>query len=479
MRAGSLRSRLTLSMVGVVAGALLLAGAGTLFVAKRSDAALARRNLAAEARSFGHVAGRIGLGAPVTGRLAAVPHSRLLALVRAAARLEDARLVAVAQDGATQPALPFAVPGGQLATVWKGRPVSGFLDVSVYAVQPVGHYRRLGAYPSLGRVRMAAVLKRSTAGPSLGVGYLLAVSGAVLLLAAAVAARLSGGIAGPLVHAESTTRRIAAGDLAARVSVRPAYPELASLTDSINVMAENLARARGLERQFLLSVSHDLRTPLTSVRGYAEAIADGTANDPSRAAEVISSEARRLERLVADLLDLARLSARRFSLHPAPLDLAQVVTDAADAFRPAMAEVGVELHLHVPEGSSMWALLDSDRMAQVLANLLENAFKFARTRADVAVAPDGGDVVVSVTDDGPGIAQEDLPHVFERLYTSSRRAARQSGTGLGLAIVSELSAAMRIGVRVVSPVNDGCGTTILLRIPRAFSGTGPVPEKPG
>ena len=116
--------------------------------------------------------------------------------------------------------------------------------------------------------------------------------------------------------------------------------------NAINAMANDLDVARGHERAFLLSVSHDLRTPLTSIRGYAEAIADGTVRGHRdariRAADVISSESRRLERLVADLLDLARLDAHQFSLHPAPIDARAVVSDAVEAFQPAAAEIGVD-----------------------------------------------------------------------------------------------------------------------------------------
>src|SRR5207248_5606518 len=121
--------------------------------------------------------------------------------------------------------------------------------------------------------------------------------------------------------------------------------ELASLARSINTMAATLARSRGLERQFLMSVSHDLRTPLTSIRGFAEAIADGAATDDRRAAEVITAESRRLERLVGDLLDLAKLDAKRFSLDLRPVDLADVVAATADGFRPAADGYGLALEV--------------------------------------------------------------------------------------------------------------------------------------
>src|SRR5207249_6964710 len=127
--------------------------------------------------------------------------------------------------------------------------------------------------------------------------------------------------------------QIASGDLAVTVPAQPgADHELVSLAHSINTMAANLARSRRLERQFLLSVSHDLRTPLTSIQGFAEAIADGAATDTRRAAEVIAAEARRLERLVRDLLDLAKLDARRFSLDVHRVDAAEVVAHTAEGF---------------------------------------------------------------------------------------------------------------------------------------------------
>ena len=166
-------------------------------------------------------------------------------------------------------------------------------------------------------------------------------------IAALVATYLARRMTRPLAAMETTARSIAGGDLTARVDTSNVRDdELANLANAINAMANDLDVARGHERAFLLSVSHDLRTPLTSIRGYAEAIADGTVEGRDariRAADVISSESRRLERLVADLLDLARLDAHQFSLHPTPVDVHAVVQDAVEAFGPAAAEIGVTL----------------------------------------------------------------------------------------------------------------------------------------
>jgi two-component system sensor histidine kinase BaeS len=229
-------------------------------------------------------------------------------------------------------------------------------------------------------------------------------------------------------------------------------------------MAGDLEDARGHERAFLLSVSHDLRTPLTSIRGYAEAIADGTvqgADHRIRAAEVISSESRRLERLVADLLDLARLDTHQFSLQPGPIDARGVVAQAVEAFRPAAAELGVSLS--VGSGAPIPATGDGQRLAQIVANLVENALSFAAARVDVEARADGARFTVRVVDDGPGIAPDDLPHVFDRLYTSRTTPGRTVGTGIGLAIVRELADAMG-GAAWAEPV-EPAGTCFVVELP--------------
>src|SRR5204863_2229924 len=139
-----------------------------------------------------------------------------------------------------------------------------------------------------------------------------------------------------------------------------------------NTMAATLERSQGLEQQFLLSISHDLRTPLTSIRGYAEALADGTLDDPTRGGSVIVSEARRLERLVRDLLDLAKLEAHRFSLALEPVDLVDIAAGTADGFRPEADDAGVAIDV-TAASEPVVVSGDPDRLAQVAANLIENA----------------------------------------------------------------------------------------------------------
>ena len=175
-------------------------------------------------------------------------------------------------------------------------------------------------------------------------------------------------------------------------------------------------------------------------------------SSPSPAAGVILSEAQRLERLVADLLDLARLDARRFRLDLRPADVGGIVAAAVEGFGPAAERTGVVLDLD--DGSAARVRSSTPiASAQVVANLLDNGCRHAAGRVRVTVAADAGAIVVAVEDDGGGIAPEDLPHVFERLYVSRHQPPRrESGSGLGLAIVRELVAAM--GGEVVGRVAD-------------------------
>lgn len=294
--------------------------------------------------------------------------------------------------------------------------------------------------------------------------------GAALALVAAVVVSyfLARRLTRPLAAMGATAGEIAGGNLSARVDLGD-HPddELSDLARSLNGMATELETARLAERQFLLSVSHDLRTPLTSIRGYADALTDGTipaSDEQRRAGSVIAAEADRLARLVADLLDLARLDAHQFSLSPRPFDVAADVRTAVDAFRPAADELGLHLEVEAPRSLSMHA--DAERVAQIVANLVENALKYATSRITVEVGGPGADGVVElrVRDDGPGVDPSEVHQVFDRLYVSRSVPGRSVGTGLGLAIVGELSAAMG-GSAAVEPATGGA--LFVVRLPAA------------
>ena len=469
-------------MMAIALGVLVLTAVVTAGLARRSEANTARHDVQDRAEvvapEFDQLIRQLPKAQAATGTIAGRRQVRRIRdLVNTTLRASNGAVVAVDANGDVQealgrllgtagatPTLPDGVTVDDLDTkaLLAGSTQHGRDGNTVFVAEPLA---------PVGAVTPVLVLAEDVNTRPFG-GSGLAVLGAAAIalgIAAFVAAYLARRMTRPLAAMETTARSIAGGDLSARVDTTDVHDdELASLAQAINAMAADLDVARGHERAFLLSVSHDLRTPLTSIRGYAEAIADGTVEGKDariRAADVISSESRRLERLVADLLDLARLDAHQFSLHPAPVDARAVVRDAVEAFGPAAAELG--LTLDVDTGDVVPVVADAQRLAQIVANLVENALKFATTRVGIGVAADNGRVVLHVDDDGAGIAPADLPRVFERLYTSRTVPGRTLGTGIGLAIVHELAVAMGGDARV-EPL-DRVGTRFVVTFPSAVS----------
>lgn len=468
-----MQRRLSATLIAIVVGAILLTGLVTLALAGHGARDRTRRELVAQATDFAAgIKGEIDTlskSAPA-GR----PTDSLLRIFKGPLHIEADAIVAVGPEGRIfdvltprrQVVLPSGLDAPDLHTdaLLAGRPVSGVKGQVVYAAAPFQAPARVGGVVT-DLTQVVILTRRPSTGLRQAAPWFLLSAGLVLLVAVVVADRLGRRISRPLRAAEAVTRKIAAGDLDAQVPMPDhAFPELESLARSINTMAESLARSRGLERQFLLAVSHDLRTPLTSIRGFAEAIAEGAAPDNIRAAEVIASEARRLERLVRDLLDLAKLDARRFGLDLRRVDLTEVVADTGEGFRPAAEDLGVKLSVQPGAPGTISATADPDRLAQVVANLVENALKYARSEVRVAARSSGSQAVIWVDDDGPGIAPDDLPRVFDRLFMSSRYPARQVGSGLGLAIVAELVEAMGGTVRAESPISASGGTRMVVTL---------------
>ncbi len=452
-----MRRRLTVSILLLIALVLVVTTIGSYFFIRRAGISTTQNELASQAKAIsttfsGNQVNRLAL-------------RRDLKLIAKAGAFAGSDFIRLNPDGTHQGQLPVGV---------------SIFDLDVPALlagqQVTGHTPSLMAFsavptPVIGVVGYTPVLviARQIHNPVNGVRYFVWVGVIALAVAALVAAALARRFTRPLTAAVTTTRRIASGDLDATVPVGPREdPEFAQLAESINTMGANLVRARDQERQFLLSVSHELRTPLTSIRGYADAVLDGTADDAAAAASVISAEARRLERLVQDLLDLARLDADRFSLDVQTVDAAALAAQVAEGFRPRAEELGIELSVSPETDRPLWVVADPDRLAQVVANLVENASSFARGAITVGAgvaggAGDGGGTpTIWVVDDGPGIPGDQLPRVFERHFTSDRSGGRRKGSGLGLAIVSELSGAMGAGVRAESPVSTDGGTRMLV-----------------
>ncbi|MGI8594930.1 MAG: sensor histidine kinase [Solirubrobacteraceae bacterium] len=312
-----------------------------------------------------------------------------------------------------------------------------------------------------GRIVLVRRAKLATADwrPFLSSLILAGLGGA--LVAVALSALLARRLTRPLRDLAEATELVAAGQAGVRVPV-DGRDELARLGSSFNAMADQLGAARATEREFLMSVSHELKTPLTAIRGYAEGLADG-AVDPEEAGTVIVAEAQRLERLVADLLDLARLDRRAFAVAREPVDLAAVARRAQQREAVRASELGVELA--VAHDGDAWALGDEGRLLQAVSNLVDNALRVTAPGGRVIIAARPG--ALAVSDTGPGLAPEDLPRAFDRFYLHARaraRAGASDGAGLGLAIVRELAGAMGGSASVAS--RPGEGATFTVHVPR-------------
>ncbi|MEQ1787434.1 MAG: HAMP domain-containing sensor histidine kinase, partial [Acidimicrobiales bacterium] len=372
-------------------------------------------------------------------------------------RLEGLGFLALDPDGSVRGTPPpgITLSQGELVDLRAGATVSGREGRLVYAAATIGE----------GDTLTAIVLSdRSAIALGGSVLWFLAAAGLVVMVGAVVATRVAGTLTGPLREAEAAARAIAGGDLSARVPEPPpeATDEVAALARSLNEMAATLQRSRGLEQQFLLSVSHDLRTPLTSIQGYAEALTDGATPDPARAGQVILDEARRLDRLVRDLLQLARLDGGGYEMVPSDVELHELVQACADGFAPEADAAAVRIEVRA---TPTVVHADPDRLAQVVANLLDNALKHARTSVEVTVTEREGWARVQVDDDGIGIDPSDLPHVFERLYVARQQPMRREvGSGLGLAIVRELIHAS--GGRVGAEASAAGGARLWFELPQ-------------
>lgn len=237
---------------------------------------------------------------------------------------------------------------------------------------------------------------------------------------------------------------------------------------AVNTLAAALSHSEARQREFLLSVSHDLRTPLTAITGYAESLADGVV-PPEQAAEVgaiMLTESHRLNRLVADLLDLARLDAQDFRIEWTEVDLTELVYAAGQVWSSRCRAAGIRFSVHA-EPVPLRVRTDSARVRQVVDGLLENALRVTPADAPIVLAAyraGPGHAVVEVRDGGPGLAEEDLAVAFQRSVLYERyRGVRQVGTGLGLAIVDRL--VHRLGGTIEAGHSVEGGARFTVRLP--------------
>lgn len=428
--------RIGLAIVGMVVAALVLAGLGTIVLASIGNRQVSEDELREQAETLGSLFGELTI---TPGQEGGATLRQRLDTVTETLSVEGIGLLIIPRAGVDPiGSLPDGITLADLDTdaLRSGETVSGRKGSVVFAAAA-------GQNPQgLGQVLVLTREPESVIQPAFR--WFLIAATVTILLAFLVTLRLSRSLTRPIRQTSATTTLIASGDLTARIPVdaEKGGHEVVELVRSVNTMADNLERSRSLERQFLLSVSHDLRTPLTSIRGYAEALTDDAVDDPVAVGAVLEGEARRLERLVGDLLLLARLEGTGFEFSLAEHSAAEIMEDTVHGFDRAAAERGLELSIRVVDPVTE-ILVDPDRYAQIVSNLVGNAIRFAEAHVAVTLWREEGRIHLAVADDGRGIADADLPHVFERLYVSQHNPdVRESGSGLGLAIVRELTEGM-------------------------------------
>jgi len=445
-----LATRAALAMTAVAAVAVLLAGLVSLQLVRGAAEA---QTLSALKRQAEVVSTLTEKAAPTSQ----LQRSRFLRLVR----LQRVTVGRVSRAGTPNGPATTALRPDDLAALRAGRVVSGVRSSDGRRVLMAGQpYESGGALvlvqpATVARGVVDDVLRRTLLALLIG-----------LVGAAAAGALLARRLASPLQRAAWAAHEMATG--AREVRLSPEGPaEVAEVAVALNSLAGALATSEGRQREFLLSVSHELRTPLTAVKGYAEALADGVvpAAEVPATARIMLAESRRLERLVSDLLDLARLGAQDFRVDPVPVDLVELVRDAGRVWAARCSREGVELRVEAP-AEPLVTVTDGTRLRQIIDGLAENALRVTPAGAVIvlAVRVDRAAAVLQVRDGGPGLTPDDLRVAFERSALYDRyRGVRRVGTGLGLALVAGLVA--RLGGTAAAGTAPEGGAAFTIRLP--------------
>ncbi len=266
-----------------------------------------------------------------------------------------------------------------------------------------------------------------------------------ILIAGFIAWLVARRIAKPLQSAAIAAQRIATGDREVDVDVKGAK-EVAEIAASLNYLAANLANSEDRQREFFMSISHELRTPMTSIKGYAEALSDRVieGDETAAAGALIANETERLDRLISDLLDLARTGAVDFKFNRVPADINSIAHEAAESWALRCNKTGLNFSAAFSEEAAI-AEIDPTRLRQIIDNLMENAVRVLPNESQIqlSVISDSETVSLVIEDDGPGLTDSDIEVAFEPAALHSRYAGvREVGTGLGLALVGRLTAKM-------------------------------------
>jgi signal transduction histidine kinase len=368
----------------------------------------------------------------------------------------DQQVIADSQQGSGSPIQMPALPRLRPASVLQDQAGNSWL----YEIRPLKNGRWLMVTVPRPQVPILSILTDELVLPIAGAGIV------ALVLSLLIAYWLASWVGKPLQEIIFASRQMPARALQALVPHGPR--EVQELTLAFNEMNHRVQISQKSQRDFVANVSHELKTPLTSVQGFAQALLDGTASTPEarqQAAHVIHDEAERMHRMVLDLLDLARLDAGTADLKRAPVDLTALLNNIGQKFAPQAR--AAQVAISVDASNLPLVTGDADRLAQVFTNLVDNALKYTPPGGQIRLRTQasGSEASVEVRDTGNGIDPQALPHIFDRFYQAdtARAGGKKHGAGLGLTIAKEIIQAHGGTISVRSA--PGYGSEFTVRLP--------------
>jgi signal transduction histidine kinase len=277
---------------------------------------------------------------------------------------------------------------------------------------------------------------------------------------------MSAWIGNPLKRLADGARQIESGSYP---TLRKEGPrEVQELAESFNNMSSRVQQTEESQRDFLANVSHELKTPITSIQGFAQSILDGAANsaqDLHQASEIIYNEAARMHRLVIDLLTLSKLEGGTANLQYSTVDLSSLVEQVVEKMQPQIQTAGIIIFQEIDKHQFVFG--DADRLAQVFTNLMDNAIKFTpqKGKISISIKAEPASILASISDTGPGIPSQEESRIFERFYQvdKSRRGGSSRGIGLGLSIARQIILSHNGEIWVSSSPKKG--STFFIRLP--------------
>ncbi len=444
----SLRGRITLVTVSVAVLAVLITGVVSVQLVRQSTISAGRAELAAHAQL-----------------LSRLPGATNLASLRERVRLApgDTRVAVVAADGRISGPAASLVSAADVATLLAGYPVSKVEGRRGKTVIVEGRPTGTGTGTAIVLVRSLGTLETTTTETARRVLLALAIGVVVAIIAGTLLARW---LTRPLVAIAETAKRMAAGERGLTVEAHKPT-EVAAVANALAALDRALSTSESRQREFLLSISHELRTPLTAVRGYGEAMVDGLIHerDIAGVGATLVTETERLDRFVADLLELARLEADDFAIERQHVEIGRLLDQAVDAWRGRARTLDVALK-ELPAAAGLAVASDAQRVRQLIDGLVENALRVTPAGSTVSIAARkfGTSVVIEVRDGGPGLSPEDLAVAFERGALRARyRDIRPVGTGLGLSIAARLVS--RLGGSIAAGNAPGGGAIFAVSVP--------------